>query len=42
MAIAIIGGDIVSTMLTLFVVPRIYSIFTKIEGKAYFAQPREI
>jgi len=33
MAITVIGGVIVSTMLTLFVVPCIYSLFIKIEGK---------
>ena len=33
MAVTVIGGVIVSTMLTLFVVPCIYSLFVKIEGK---------
>lgn len=35
MAITIIGGVIVSTMFTLFVVPCVYSLFTKIERKKY-------
>jgi HAE1 family hydrophobic/amphiphilic exporter-1 len=35
MAIAVIGGVIVSTALTLFVVPCIYSVFTKFERKKY-------
>lgn len=35
MAIAVIGGVIVSTLLTLFVVPCIYSVFTKFERKKY-------
>ena len=33
MAITVIGGVIVSTLLTLFVVPCLYSLLTKIEGK---------
>lgn len=35
MAITIIGGVILSTMLTLFVVPCVYSLFSKIERKKY-------
>jgi HAE1 family hydrophobic/amphiphilic exporter-1 len=35
MALTVIGGVIVSTALTLFVVPCIYSVFTKIERKKY-------
>ncbi len=37
MAITIIGGVIVSTLFTLFVVPCVYSLFTKIERKSYKA-----
>ena len=33
MAITIIGGVIVSTLLTLFVVPCMYSLFTRLERK---------
>lgn len=33
MAVAVIGGVIVSTLLTLFVVPCVYSLFSKLEGK---------
>lgn len=33
MAVAVIGGLILSTMLTLFVVPCAYEIFAKVEGK---------
>lgn len=33
MAVTVIGGVVVSTLLTLFVVPCIYSLFTRIEGK---------
>lgn len=35
MAITIIGGVIVSTLFTLFVVPCVYSLFTKVERKSY-------
>jgi len=35
MAITIIGGVIVSTLFTLFVVPCVYSLFSKIERKRY-------
>ncbi|MFA6142817.1 MAG: efflux RND transporter permease subunit [Candidatus Omnitrophota bacterium] len=35
MAITIIGGVMVSTLFTLFVVPCVYSLFTKIERKTY-------
>ncbi|MFA6321019.1 MAG: efflux RND transporter permease subunit [Candidatus Omnitrophota bacterium] len=35
MAITIIGGVIVSTVFTLFVVPCVYSLFSKIEKKRY-------
>jgi HAE1 family hydrophobic/amphiphilic exporter-1 len=35
MAIAIIGGVIVSTMLTLYVVPCVYSLLSKIERRSY-------
>jgi len=35
MAIAVIGGVVLSTLLTLFVVPCAYSLFTKIERKRY-------
>jgi len=41
MAIAVIGGVAVSTLLTLFVVPCIYSLFTRIEGKTYFIDMSE-
>jgi len=37
MAITVIGGVIVSTLLTLFVVPCVYSLFTKIERQKYEA-----
>jgi len=33
MAVTVIGGVVVSTLLTLFVVPCIYSLLTRIEGK---------
>ncbi|PIR20694.1 MAG: acriflavin resistance protein [Deltaproteobacteria bacterium CG11_big_fil_rev_8_21_14_0_20_47_16] len=33
MAAAVIGGVIVSTILTLFVIPCVYSLFTRFEGK---------
>jgi HAE1 family hydrophobic/amphiphilic exporter-1 len=33
MAVAVIGGVAVSTFLTLFVVPCVYSLFTHLEGK---------
>jgi hypothetical protein len=39
MAITVIGGVIVSTLLTLFVVPCIYLVFTKIERKKYTIAP---
>jgi len=35
MAITIIGGVLVSTVLTLFVVPCVYSLFSKIERRSY-------
>jgi hydrophobe/amphiphile efflux-1 (HAE1) family protein len=35
MAVAVIGGVIVSTFLTLFVVPCAYSLFSKVERKKY-------
>lgn len=35
MAVTIIGGVIVSTMFTLFVVPCVYSLFSKLERKKY-------
>ena len=35
MAITVIGGVIVSTLLTLFVVPCVYSLFSKMERKIY-------
>jgi len=35
MAIAVIGGVTLSTLLTLFVVPCAYSLFAKIERKQY-------
>jgi HAE1 family hydrophobic/amphiphilic exporter-1 len=35
MAMTIIGGVILSTLLTLFVVPCVYSLFSKIERKSY-------
>jgi HAE1 family hydrophobic/amphiphilic exporter-1 len=35
MALTVIGGVIVSTALTLFVVPCLYSLFTKIERASY-------
>jgi HAE1 family hydrophobic/amphiphilic exporter-1 len=34
MAIAVIGGVLISTMLTLFVVPCAYSLFSKLERPA--------
>ncbi|MFH0763520.1 MAG: efflux RND transporter permease subunit [Candidatus Omnitrophota bacterium] len=42
MAITIIGGVIVSTMFTLFVVPCVYSLFTKIERKSYNVEFSEL
>lgn len=42
MAITIIGGVIVSTMLTLFVVPSIYKIFSRFEHKKYGIKFAEI
>jgi HAE1 family hydrophobic/amphiphilic exporter-1 len=39
MSITIIGGVTLSTVLTLFVVPCAYSIFSKVEKKKY-AEPR--
>ena len=35
MAVAVIGGVTISTLLTLFVVPCAYSLLTKIERKQY-------
>ena len=35
MAVAVIGGVAVSTLLTLYVVPCAYSLFSKIERKKY-------
>jgi HAE1 family hydrophobic/amphiphilic exporter-1 len=35
MALTVIGGVIVSTALTLFAVPCLYSLFTKLERKTY-------
>jgi HAE1 family hydrophobic/amphiphilic exporter-1 len=35
MAITIIGGVIVSTVFTLFVVPCVYSLFSKLEHRRY-------
>ena len=40
MAIAVIGGVTLSTLLTLFVVPCAYSLFAKIERKQYHATER--
>lgn len=37
MAVTIIGGVMVSTLLTLFVVPCVYSLFSRIERKKYIA-----
>jgi len=42
MAITIIGGVIVSTLFTLFVVPCVYSLFSKIEHKEYGVKFEEI
>ncbi|MFA5147074.1 MAG: efflux RND transporter permease subunit [Candidatus Omnitrophota bacterium] len=42
MAITIIGGVIVSTLFTLFVVPCVYSLFSKIERKRYGVKFEEI
>ena len=42
MAITIIGGVIVSTLFTLFVVPCVYSLFTKIERKTYKVEFSEL
>ncbi len=39
MAIAVIGGVVVSTLLTLFVVPCAYSLFSNIEHKRYHPSP---
>jgi HAE1 family hydrophobic/amphiphilic exporter-1 len=39
MAIAVIGGVILSTLLTLFVVPCAYSLFAKLEHKRYIPIP---
>jgi HAE1 family hydrophobic/amphiphilic exporter-1 len=42
MALTIIGGVIVSTMLTLFVVPCVYSVFSKFEHKKYGIKMNEL
>jgi len=42
MAITIIGGVIVSTVFTLFVVPCVYSLFTKIERRSYQVEFAEL
>ena len=41
MAIAVIGGVTFSTILTLFVVPCAYSLFSAIERKRYGAPPSD-
>lgn len=41
MAITIIGGVIVSTLFTLFVVPCVYSLFAKVERKKYISPFKE-
>jgi HAE1 family hydrophobic/amphiphilic exporter-1 len=40
MAIAVIGGVLVSTLLTLFAVPSAYSLFAKLERQKY-VKPEE-
>jgi multidrug efflux pump subunit AcrB len=35
MALVVIGGIFVSTLFTLYVVPCVYSLFAKLEKKAY-------
>ncbi|MBI3084065.1 MAG: efflux RND transporter permease subunit, partial [Candidatus Omnitrophica bacterium] len=42
MAIAVIGGLTVSTLLTLFVVPCAYSLFSKIERTQYHASAQDV
>ncbi|MBI2496280.1 MAG: efflux RND transporter permease subunit [Candidatus Omnitrophica bacterium] len=42
MAIAVIGGLTVSTLLTLFVVPCAYSLFSKLERKQYPASAQDV
>jgi HAE1 family hydrophobic/amphiphilic exporter-1 len=39
MAVAVIGGVVFSTLLTLFIVPCAYSLFTRIERKQYGPKP---
>ena len=39
MAITVIGGVTISTILTLYVVPSVYLLFSKIEGKSYEHEP---
>jgi HAE1 family hydrophobic/amphiphilic exporter-1 len=41
MAIAVIGGVLVSTFLTLFVVPCAYSLFSRLEGRKRQAELKE-
>ena len=41
MAVAIIGGVIASTILTLFIVPCVYSLFTKLEQKDTLETPSQ-
>ncbi len=40
LAVAVIGGVLVSTLLTLYVVPCVYSLFTKLE-RHKFKHPEE-
>ena len=42
MAVAVIGGVTLSTLLTLFAVPCAYSLFTKIERKQYHPHLRDV
>ncbi len=41
MAVAVIGGVVLSTFLTLFVVPCAYSVFSKFERKAFHVEKNE-
>ncbi len=41
MALAVIGGVLVSTFLTLFVVPCVYELFARVEGSRADAMVRQ-